>query len=141
MRNAVLFLLLIVLVGLTTIEFQKKVLKKPVNTPHVISKLIEDPTPLPAGYRSFDGIYGCVPPLQKPSPTAWTQECAYGLKLSDGSYIGMSSGDFKDTQHLLVKGTTLRVSGTYVPIEKLSKTKPEKYPIKGVVTLKDVSKL
>jgi hypothetical protein len=137
MKNGILFLLLIILVGLTTIEFQKRILKKPITTPQLISNVI--PTPLPASYKSFDGTYVCVPPLQKPSPNAWTQECTSGLKLDDGTYVGLSTGDFKDKQHSLVKDKKVHVSGMFVPIEQLSHGKPEKYPIKGVITVKEVS--
>jgi hypothetical protein len=140
MKNAMLFLMLIIVVGLSTIEFQKKVLKKPVNTPSAVTNLLAQPTPLPAGYKSFDGEFVCVPPLQKPSPNAWTQECSAGLKLQDGTYIGISTGDLKDKEHTFIKGANLHVSGMYVPIDQLNHTKPEKYPIKGVITVKTVSK-
>ena len=140
MKIAALFFVLIIIVAVTTIEFQKKVLKRPVHPPAVVSKILPHTTPLPAGYRSFDGVYMCVPPIQKPSPTAWTQECVSGIKLDDGTYIGVSTSDFNDIDNILVKGTKVHISGVFVPIEQLAKSKTEKYPIKGVITIKELSK-
>lgn len=89
---------------------------------------------------AYSGKYVCLPHKDTRGPQ--TMECAFGLQLGDGTYIALDMGTFLKSQTLKFKaGNRIRVMGTFVPIEQLSTDMWQKYPITGILQVKEGEKI
>lgn len=89
---------------------------------------------------TLEGEYTCLPHTDTSGPQ--TMECALGLKTDDGSYYALDFGNLLQSGAInFGTGTRIRVSGLLVPIEQISSNQWQKYPIKGILQVKEVSKI
>lgn len=87
---------------------------------------------------TIEGEYVCLPHKDTSGPQ--TMECAFGMKLSDGSYIAIDlSGVSGDTNYPMQ--SKLKVTGLYVPIEQISSNTWQVYPIKGILKVTKVEEV
>lgn len=109
------------------------------------SIVTSSPTPIinvnpndPPKEMTFTGDYVCLPHKDTSGPQ--TMECAFGMKLYDGSYIAIDlSGVSGDTNYPMQ--SKLKVTGLYVPIEQISSNTWQVYPIKGIMKVTKVEKV
>lgn len=75
---------------------------------------------------NMQGEVTCLPHKDTSGPV--TEECAFGLKVGDGTYYGLSDLDVADGTQPIDTGSTVLVSGTLIP-----PVVSEKYDIAGTI--------
>lgn len=145
MKNSILFILLIILVGLTTLEFQKKFVKKPAaKQPSTAMQITAVPTPGPTRKetpvaRTITGVYGCLYDNDRQS-NSLSDTCILSLKLDDGSYVALKTGEYYDKQKLLTEGNRLQIKGKFVSKEQLNPEQWKRYNITGILRVSEITK-
>lgn len=101
----------------------------------VITDESTQPSSIPTTAR-FTGEYVCLPHTDTSGPQ--TMECAFGLKLEDGSYVALDFNRFPPEEVNFSTGSILTLNGDFVPVEALSSDHWQKYPIQGIVSVSEV---
>lgn len=88
-------------------------------------------------YRTkLAGEYVCLPHKDTTGPV--TQECAFGVKLDDGTYYAISFNLMSAIVPDIATGNRIYANGTITPIEMLSSTHlRDTYDIKGIFSVTD----
>ncbi len=84
---------------------------------------------------TLSGTYVCLPHKNTTGPQ--TDECAFGLKLADGTYYAVDFAAMSQTAPELQVGDMISASGVIVPIERLSTDRWNIYPVKGIFSVTD----
>jgi len=86
---------------------------------------------------TLSGRLACLPNKNTSGPI--TLECAYGLRLANGTYYAIDTTDIApDEIFRFSTGTQVTVVGVVTPIEELSTNSWSKYDIKGVILATDI---
>lgn len=87
---------------------------------------------------SFSGEFVCLPDKLTNKPPV--DECQFGLKLDDGSYVVLDFTPLNDPQVApqLVKGSRLTLTGNFVPVEELTSVFTDRYSLKGLVLITEI---
>jgi hypothetical protein len=113
-----------------------------VNLPQTTSSFSPSPEPtdVVSQETTLEGTYVCLPHTD---PNIQTEECALGIKLNDGTYYALSMGDLLggSTSIKFSTGTRIRVGGQVVPIEMISSDQWSKYPVEGIMQVREIEQL
>ncbi len=82
---------------------------------------------------TLEGIYLCLPHKDTEGPQ--TDECANGIETADGKYYALDFGLSSQTTPDLVSGKSISVSGVFTPVEMLSSSHWQIYPIEGILSV------
>lgn len=141
MQSAIFLLFFFVIIAYFGMQF----LKMPFgdNQSSAIPSITSTPTRdvnQPPKEETFKGEYVCLSHTDTSGPQ--TMECAFGLKLADGTYIAIDWGDLLSSGAALEikSGDTLELKGVFVPVEQLSNDQWHKYPITGILRVKGIGR-
>ncbi len=89
-------------------------------------------------YRAtLTGAYECLPHKNQNGPQ--TMECAFGIKLDDGSHYALDFNFASQTPPNIEMGTRVSASGLVTPIEMLSSTHlRDTYNVKGILSVENI---
>lgn len=97
---------------------------------------VDIPPPTLEPYRAtLTGTYLCLPHTDTSGPH--TLECALGLQTDEGEYYALDFNASSGLPPSLPTGSRVTASGTVTPIENLSTTHWQKYPVKGIFSVTD----
>lgn len=94
----------------------------------------------PPKEETYSGEYVCLPHTDTSGPQ--TMECAFGLKLDDGKYIAIDWGELMTSGAAMEikSGDRIELTGLFVPVEQLNTDQWRKYPITGILSVKNMTK-
>lgn len=81
------------------------------------------------------GTMVCLPHVDTTGPQ--TMECAFGIKLDDGTYYAVDFAAMSQTADPVPTGARFSAQGVVTPVERLSTDHWRKYPIKGIFSVTD----
>jgi hypothetical protein len=88
---------------------------------------------------SLTGTFVCLRHVDTEGPQ--TMECAFGIKLDDGTYYAVDFALMSQMAPNIPTGKRFSASGVLTPIERLSTDHWRKYPIKGIFSVTDSVKM
>jgi len=87
-------------------------------------------TILPPFDGEITGEYVCLPHKDTRGPQ--TMECAYGIRLEDGTHLALDFGQNQQDLSQFQVGQTARLNGHLIPIEAVSSSHWFKYDTRGI---------
>lgn len=89
-----------------------------------------------APYRgTLTGVFVCLPHKDTSGPQ--TLECAYGMKTEANEYYAIDLGLLSQDIPNLTSGNKFSANGLITPVEYLSSSNWQKYPIEGIFSITD----
>ncbi len=87
---------------------------------------------------TITGSFTCLPHRNTDGPQ--TLECASGLETNDGNFYALDLSAFSYPADEFGTGEAIKVTGLLVPIEQISSDMWQKYNIKGIMRVTNITK-
>lgn len=133
MKNKNIFILILLIIIVVIVGF---VFMKPATDKDVSGS--SNPQSYEPYTATIKGTYICLPHVQSDGPQ--TMECALGLKALDGKYYSLDFNSSSSSPMSLATNIDITVTGTVTPVERLSTNYWKKYPIVGIISVRDLNK-